>query len=313
MNPMPNNPPAPPKAAEPSFRVLLTGRTGTVGSAVLELLAADSRFEVHTIVRRPQGSGGRWVEHVFDLSRDDFIGPLSHLEFDYIIDCAQPRYEEAGTWEYFGVEHLQKLEALCTERTRRLVHTGGVWVFGNQPAGSSIDEGTPLNPLGYARPGVPTLAHVVRPSRFPWVQLCLPSIVYGTRGPLVGIKDAVVRGASMVIDDPSIECSVIERTDLAGAYLAVLEASFAERFFVVAEPAAVPRLSLYGIVAEILGVPFSAKPRDAVSIGLSKEEFEVASASQPVDSRLIRMRTSWSNRFTFRTDVRSLLGFSTPC
>jgi nucleoside-diphosphate-sugar epimerase len=306
---MPNHSPAPERAAGPSFRVLLTGSTGTVGSAVLELLAADSRFEVHTIVRRPQGSGGRWVEHVFDLSRDDFVGPVSRLEFDYIIDCAQPRYDEAGTWVHFGVDHLQKLEALCTRRTKRLIHTGGVWVFGNQPAGTSIDERTPLNPFVYARPGIPTLAHVVRPSGFPWVQLCLPSIVYGSRGPLVGIKDAVVRGASMVIDDPSIECSVIERTDLARAYLAVIEAGFAERLFVVAEPAAVPRLLLYGSVAEILGVPFSGKPRDAVSKGLSKEEFEVASASQPVNSRLIRMRTSWSNKFTFRTDVRNLLAF----
>ena len=53
----------------------------------------------------------------------------------------------------------------------------------------------------------------------------------------------------------------------------------------------------------------AASPRDVVSKGLSEEEFEVASASRPVDSRLIRMHTSWSNRFTFRKEVRNLLAF----
>jgi nucleoside-diphosphate-sugar epimerase len=287
--------------------VLLTGSTGTVGSAVLELLASDRRFEVHTIVRSRQPGALRSTEHVFDLSKGDFVKPLSRLEFDYIIDCAQPRYDESGTWDHFGVTYVKKLEALCSARTKKLVHTGGVWVYGNQPKGTTISEKTPLNPFIYARPSIPILEYLNRSTRYPWLQLCLPSIVYGSRGPLVGIKDALAQGAAIVIDDPSIEWSVIERTDLARAYLAVLQSPTLEHLFLVAEPGAVTRLSFFNRVAEILGIPFSPMPRAAVSKRLSEEDFEVTSASQPVDSGLIRKCTDWSNRCTFATDIERLL------
>jgi len=296
----------------PEFRVLLTGSTGTVGSAVLELLAFDRRFEVHTIVRRPRVVAGRWIQHVFDLAKDDFVGPLSSLDFDFIIDCAQPRYEEAGTWEHFGVAYIRKLELLCTSQTRRLIHTGGVWVYGSQPPGELIDEKSPLKPLAYARPSLPILEHLNRLNKFPWVQLCLPSIVYGAQGPLLGIRDAVLGSTAVVIDDPTIECSVIERTDLARAYLALLEDAFAERLLMVAEPAPVSRLNLYGLVAKALHVPFSPRTREAVACELSNEELEVASANQPVDSRLIRERTGWANHFTYAADVGKFLKAESP-
>jgi nucleoside-diphosphate-sugar epimerase len=293
-------------------RILLTGSTGTVGSAVLALFASDPRFEVHAIVRRHQGTAVRSVEHLFDLSKDDFVGPLSSLEFDAIIDCAQPRYEESGTWQHFGVAYLKKLEALCGSRTSRLIHTGGVWVYGSQRKGALIDENSPLNPLAYARPSLPILDYLSRSDRYPWVQLCLPSIVYGSRGPLVGIKRALAQGSAVVIDDPSIECSAVERTDLARAYLAVLESPHSERLFLVAEPSAVSRLDMYSQVARILSLPFSPKPGEVAAKELSREEFEVASANQPVDSRLIRTRTAWTSKFTFAADVRRLLSTDGP-
>jgi nucleoside-diphosphate-sugar epimerase len=288
-------------------RILLTGSTGTVGSAVLELLALNPRFEVHTIVRRPQAVAGRWIEHVLDLAKDDFVSPLSSLDFDFIIDCAQPRYEESGTWEQFGVAYIKKLESLCSSRTKRLIHTGGVWVYGNQLPGRLINEESPLNPLAYARPSLPILDHLNRSSRLPWVQLCPPSIVYGSQGPLLGIRDAVLKGVAVVIDDPSIECSVIERTDLARAYLALMEGSFPERLFMVAEPAPVSRLNLYGLAAKALHVPFSPRTREAVASELSKEDFEVASANQPVDSTLVRKLTNWANHASYEKDVRRFL------
>ena len=268
---------------------------------------SDPRFEVHTIVRRPHSVAGRWIEHVFDLAKDDFVGPLSSLDFDFIIDCAQPRYEESGTWEHFGVAYIKKLEALCGSRSRRMIHTGGVWVYGNQPEGALINERSTLRPLAYSRPSLTILDHLNRSNRFPWVQLCLPSIVYGSQGPLLGIRDAVLKGSAVVIDDPSIECSVIERTDLARAYLALLEGTFAERLFMVAEPAPVSRLNLYGLVARALHVPFSPRTREAVASELSKEEFEVASANQPVGSRLIRERTGWASKSTYAADVGKFL------
>jgi len=165
-----------------------------------------------------------------------------------------------------------------------------------------------LNSLAYARPSLPILVHLSRSDRFPWVQLCLPSMVYGSQGPLLGIRDAVLKGMALVIDDPTIECSVIERTDLARAYLALLEVTSAERLFMVAEAAAVSRLNLYGFVAKALHVPFSPRRREAVARDLSREDFEVASANQPVDSTLIRKLTNWANHASYEKDIGRFLG-----
>lgn len=288
-------------------KVLLTGCTGTVGSAVFDLLSSKPQFEIHVIVRQRLNLSSEVSQHLFDLSSEGLVNHLADISFDYIIDCSQPKYGEKDIPDDFEFRVVRNLESIASKRTRKLIYTSGVWVYGNQLGNKCIDENTTFNPLSYAKSRIAVLNYISDESKYPWVQLCLPSIVYGERGPLIEIKEELESSSTTVLDDEKILWSVIERMDLAEAYLSVMTSSSDEKEFMVAEKEPVPITSFYQQIANSLKTSFQPQFRSELVASMSKEDFEVISASQPINTELLRSTTGWRNRFSFKKDVARFL------
>lgn len=281
--------------------VLVVGSTGTVGSVVTDTLVESGSYEVHAIARQHIVTCEGVIPHEIDLKRARLSNELSGIEFDYIVDCAQPRYVDEDDTD-FGVEHIRNLESLCTRRTKRLVYSSGVWIYGHQQKGVRIDENTPLNPFKYARPRIPVVQYLRESSKYNWVQMILPSIIYGAIGPLQDIKACIQKGNADVIDDESIEWSVIERSDLGKAYLAVIENESCSSEYLLAEDDSVPIVRFYEHIANLLGSSIIRRSARELRNTLSDEDFEIATSSQPVDSSLIRKELGWENKYSFYRD-----------
>lgn len=287
-------------------RALIVGSTGTVGSAATEALVESERFEVHAVARQHTHSPDGIIPHEINLKTASIAKELSAIEFDYIVDCAQPRYVE-GDFEDFGVKHLMNLEALCTQRTQRLIYSSGVWIYGHQQANCRIHERTTHTPFKYALPRMPIIDYLRNSSKYPWVQMILPSFIYGSVGPLQDTISRIRKDSAVVIDDDSIAWSVIERSDLGKAYLAVLENASPSSEYVLAEHEAIPIGKFHECIANALGK--SIKRESALKLRelLSEEDFEIATSSQPVDSSLVRRELGWNNKRRFYRDFEAYI------
>jgi nucleoside-diphosphate-sugar epimerase len=288
--------------------VLVTGATGTVGGAVVDALAASGRYIIHAVVRRPLPDRGSIVLRIADLSLPGFSAALNDTEYDFIIHCAQPRIDREPTspGEDFDLRVVRELERLCTSKTQRLLYTSGVWVYGHQPAGQRIRETSLLNPIRHAIGRLRTLNYLRAQSPYPWVEIVLPSLVYGNKT-ILNLRAGLLSGAAAVIDDESILWSLIERADAGQAYLRLLEANDSERLFVVAEQEPLPVVQLYLMVADGLGLSFRGTPLEVLARSIPAPDLEVMSISQPVDSSLFRSRTGWRNRHVFRDRCKDFL------
>lgn len=300
----------------PSHRrlVLVTGATGTVGSAVVATLAKTKRYEIHALVRRPIVAQERIVPRLLDLTTPDFHEPLRDTEYDFIVHCAQPRYDQGlgTTGQDFDLRVVQGLERLCTPKTKRLIYTSGVWIYGHQLAGQQINESSPLHPISYATDRLRTLQYLRTQSPHPWVEAVLPSLVYGATGPFQNICDTLIAGSALVVDDESILWSVIEQADVGGAYLRLMESTYPERSFVMAELEPVPIIQLYRLIAAELAVPFQGTAKEKLARAVRKEDLEVMTMSQPVDSSLFRSRTGWQSRHEFGRRAKELVKQRAP-
>ena len=293
----------------PRARVLLTGSTGTVGGAVLDALLKSGLYEVRTTVRHPLPFPPQADQRVVDLNDPRFPDRLADTEYDAIIHCAQPRYGEAlgATGEPFDLTVVKGLERLATAKTRRLIYTSGVWIYGHQAEGEVIRESSPVQPVSYAVDRLQTLDHVRNSGRATWIEAILPSLVYGASGPFIAICDAIRAGHAHAIDDPSIRWSLIEQTDLGRAYRCLLKRNFKETAFLIAEKQALSIVELHKLLAGELDVPFAGTPKAELRGLVSAAEFEVMTMNQPVDSSLFRRVTGWKNRHVFADRFRELV------
>ncbi|HYP18365.1 MAG TPA: NAD-dependent epimerase/dehydratase family protein, partial [Opitutus sp.] len=224
-------------------RVFLTGASGTVGSAVLEALVAAGEFQADCLARRPQTfaaiehAGGNVVRG--DMTDADLFATLAaHSRYEFIVHTAQAHYRDHSAEEIDRCERLavSNLEKLRGPHTRLMVLTSGVWSHGAGAEGGPITEETPLRPFAAAALRARWL-HELAASEAPWVTFYLPSMVYGTTGPVAELVRALRDGRTVqVLDDASVRWSVIERGDLGRAYVALLRHGRAGEAFVIAEP-----------------------------------------------------------------------------
>ncbi len=289
-------------------RVLVTGATGTVGSAVVERIARDPSYEVHAVVRKPVRLPSAVCQRLVDLQDCRFPGLLADTEYDAIVHAAQPRdwSDDRLDTELFDIKVIHGLESLCSAHTR-LIYTGGVWVYGHQRDGVVITESSPLRPAVYARARVKAIEYLREKSPKCWVQVMLPSLVYGSVGPLLGLCDGLRRQSVTVADDTSILWSLIERTDVGEAYYLLLEREYSEREYVLAEPEPLPVVSVYSIVAAELGVSFRPVSRHQASLQVGANDMEVMMMSQPVSAGLFFGRMGWYPKHRFASSVSHLI------
>jgi len=144
-------------------KVVVIGSNSFSGSDFIDLLLAESRYEVHGLSRSPEKSplylpykrhpGGGFTFHQMDLNRDiKRIGDLlDSLRPEYVVNFAAqsevgPSWEHPGQWFETNAVGVTNLVHLLNQGTylRRYVHISSPEVYGT--CHGVVREDAPLNP-----------------------------------------------------------------------------------------------------------------------------------------------------------------------
>ena len=172
------------------MRLLLTGGTGYVGSAVLEALVRHGHH-VDALVRNREGAARVQARGAHPIV-GDLLNPASWRDAAAASDGAiHAAVDYSARQRQVGVAAIDGLTTLPPRDGRFVIYTSGIWVLG--PAPAPVDETAPVNPAELVswRPAhelrvLATAAQGVR------AVVVRPGIVYGGSRGIVGdvLKDA---------------------------------------------------------------------------------------------------------------------------
>ncbi|MGD0578011.1 MAG: NAD-dependent epimerase/dehydratase family protein [Bryobacteraceae bacterium] len=215
------------------MKVLVTGATGYVGSAISEAL----RLAGHRVIGLARSPDKQAALEA--AGHEALLGDLTDLELlraaaaaaDGVIHAALAHSPDAGAIDRAAVESM--LAALAGSG-KPFIYTSGVWVYGDTQ-GRTAGEVSMLHPPALVawRPAVEELVLESKPQGVQGVVL-RPGMVYGRRGGFVAAMfgDARQHGAVKVVGDGLNHWSSIHADDLADLYVRALNEPAAGELFV---------------------------------------------------------------------------------
>jgi nucleoside-diphosphate-sugar epimerase len=214
------------------MRILLTGATGYIGSAVRDALIRAGH-EVTAIVRTPEkaraaaAAGAKTV--AADLAAPDTYRAAAEVH-DALIHAAAAKPAQREAVDRTVIDTLLAA-ARDNIRPRLLIYTSGVWVLGNTP--KPADESAPLNPAPHVawRPAHEQMV-LDAADRGLRTIVVRPGIVYGGQQGIIGelLRDAS-NGLIRVIGEGTNRWPLVYERDLADLYVRLVASNDAAGVF----------------------------------------------------------------------------------
>ncbi len=198
------------------MRIFLTGATGYVGGAIAAALRERSH-EVAALVR-PESDATALRERGVVLVAGDLhsLPELTHTlaGYDAFVHAASARTKDAVALDKTAVE-------VFTSQPGFFVFTSGVWVLGNTGE-RTVDESTPPNPIALVSWRTTHEHKALAGGRSAVVR---PGCVYGGKQSLLAewFTAADQRRPLQVVGDGNNRWAMVDRSDLAGCFVRVLE------------------------------------------------------------------------------------------
>ncbi|MGW6916638.1 SgcJ/EcaC family oxidoreductase [Kitasatospora sp. NPDC054939] len=204
------------------MKVLLTGATGYIGSAVTDhLVAAGHQVVALTRGSQPQPGRGWHAQLVGDTADPASLAGAVTPEIEAVVHLAPP----SGDAEV-DLAVIEALAAPLRGTGRPFVYTSGVWVLGATGEAQEVGEDAPTNPValvGY-RPQIEqrVLAEAAEDVRAAVVR---PAIVYGRGGgiPAILVDRARSQGVPEYYGEEGVRWPTVHVDDLAELFVAVVE------------------------------------------------------------------------------------------
>ncbi|RBQ20282.1 epimerase [Spongiactinospora rosea] len=242
------------------MRVLLTGGTGHIGSAVLGRLVAAGH-QVSALVRdagkadavKAKGAGAI----IGDLSDGDALHELA-ARSDGVIHLASPGDATGPALDETAATAF--LRAL-SGTDRPYLHTAGVWEHGS---GTVINESTPMNPPRLTAWRA-SIAERVLAATDVRTAVVAPAVAYGHGGGLVNLVAAGPRTegpepALTMIGHGEQRWSTVHVDDLAELYVLALEKAPAGSYFIGAAGASPTVRQITEAVSNAVGLSGRVEP-----------------------------------------------------
>lgn len=245
------------------MRVLVTGATGFVGSAVVRRLRAADH-EVIGLVRDPARATAVAATGA-TLRQGDMRDPATYVpvvrEVDAVVHTAMlavpGRLNRRRSEQLFDADAVmtRALADICVEHGRRLVYTGGCFDWGDHGE-EWIDESTPLTPsplgVGHARMAL-ELERRHRDDGLDVVRLS-PGFVYGPGGLFASaFVEQAEKGRLRCIGSGHNWWSCIHVDDLADAFAATLERAPSGAAYAVVDDEPLRLRELTDLVTDAMG------------------------------------------------------------
>lgn len=298
------------------MRVLVTGATGFVGSAVVRALLAAGH-QVDALARDPARLPGGVTPHRGDMRRPATYAPLV-AGVDAVVHAAQlavgGRLTRARSEEVFAADATMTgaLADACVRHGKRLVYTGGCFDWGDHGE-EWITEETPLTPspmgLGHARQA-DRLDRRHREDGLDVVRLS-PGFVYGPGGLFASaFVDQARRNRLRCIGAGRNWWSCVHVDDLALAYVRAVTDAPAGAAYCVVDDEPVRLRELTDLTTDALGRGrVGTVPPFLISLILGRTLVGSLTTSFRMDGSKIRRDLGWSPRYArFADGVRAAVG-----
>jgi nucleoside-diphosphate-sugar epimerase len=242
------------------MRILLTGATGFIGSAVARALLRRGHSVVG-LVRDP-ARGQTLKQHGVELAVGDMWRPDTYRPLvkgvDAVVHTAQQK--TGGRWSRRAITQMHESDALmtcaladeCLAHGRRLVYTSGGLNYAGHADDIWLDETTPPSPCLLAKGHADMEAELKRRAGLDFV-IVTPGLVYGAGGLLADMVPLLLKGQYRVAGRGDNLWSLVHVDDLAELFVLVLDKAPAGANYFAADDEPIARRAFVERVASAIG------------------------------------------------------------